>query len=448
MTETIDQLIQARFDAVANSTDDGNWDEVLARSLDGETLASRPTVGRRRPWRQVPTRLAVVIASLVLAAVVTAVALGLPQTFINFLSSPPAPKHIKNWFGAQNVQAPSGMSPKAIASQARKIATATFDVNHLHGYHPTVHTLYVAPRKGGGFCYLWTNADGSCMPARAPSENKATRATGPLGLTWYTSVSGANYPLFVNGWVRSGPAKTVQARFADGTTATIPVTWVSAPVSAGFLVYRVPPAHQTPANALTSVVALDANGKVIGKQGFPLTKMPDQDITQTLPDGTKVSLERRAQASQARKVINFRTTSGSEAYVWVMPRIGGGDCYLFNRGFGCRDPRFASQTPTLNGGLLGSTNPPLLLFLEAKPNVAAVALRYQDGVSELLRPTDGFLLSEIPRGHYKPGKRLVAAVALTREGKAIYTQHYEPNNVGIYPCQKPAAQGYGVKACP
>ena len=106
------------------------------------------------------------------------------------------------WSAAGNV----AVAPHSSHSASTVPVRTAFDVDHLHGYHPTVHTLYVAPSKGGGFCYLWTNADGSCMPARAPSENKTTRATGPLGLTWYTSVSGANYPLFVNGWVRSGPA--------------------------------------------------------------------------------------------------------------------------------------------------------------------------------------------------------------------------------------------------
>ena len=448
MTETIDQLIQARFDRVANPFDDRDWTDVLARARNnGDPVASRHAVGRKPRLRQVPTRVALVAAAVAVAAVVTAVAFGLPRTFINFFSSPPAPAHVKNWFGAENVEAPPGMNPGAIPGQARKITSATFDVNHIHADHPTVHTLYVAPRKGGGFCYLWTNADGGCLTAKAPSRTKAMRAMGPLGINWFGNSYAAGYPLFVDGWVRNGTTKTVEARFADGTTVTIPVTWVSAPVNAGFLIYPVPPAHRTRAAALTSVVALDANGKVIGKQSFPLTKPLDQDVMQTLPDGTKVSLPRRADAAHARKVISFRTTAGSEAYVWVMPRTGGGVCYLFNRGQGCLEPRFAAQTPTLNGDLSGSTNPPLLFFVQAKPRVATVELRYQNGERQRLTPTDGFTLTEITPDHYKRGTRLVAAVALDRSGKAIYTQRYQPNSVGVYPCQTPTNLGHGVKAC-
>lgn len=447
MTETIDQLIQARFDAVANPINDSDWADVLARSRNGQSFASWPSTARASRLRQRPPGVALVAAAVALAAAVTAVAFGWPQGLIDFFSSPPAPAKVKNWFAAENVEAPRGMNPRAIPGQARKITTATFDVNHTNADHPSVHTLYVAPRRGGGFCYLWTNADGGCLPTKAPSTTEARRA-GPLGISWFSSSSGANYPLFVDGWVRTGATKTVEARFADGTTAMIPVTWVSAPVNAGFLIYPVPRARQSRVKALASVVALDANGKVIGKQSFPLTKPLDQDVMQTLPDGTKVSLQRRAQASHARKIIRFRTTTGSEGYVWVMPRTGGGDCYLFNRGFGCLEPRFASQIPTLNGGLLGSTNPPLLFFLQAKPNVATVELRYQNGENERLTPIDGFVLTEILPTHYKRGTRLVAAVALDRNGKAIYTQRYQPKDVGTYPCRTPINLGHGVKACP
>src|SRR5262249_44939841 len=149
---------------------------------------------RSRRRRQLPTRAAAVVAVAIVAVTVTAVAFGLPQTVIDFFDSPPAPAHIKNWFGAENVGVLRGMSPKAIPGQARKIATATFDANRLEPVHPSVHTLYVAPRKGGGFCWLWTNADGGCLPAKP---------TRPLGLTWY----GNDYVVLLNGWVHAGATK-------------------------------------------------------------------------------------------------------------------------------------------------------------------------------------------------------------------------------------------------
>src|SRR5438045_2276547 len=239
MTETVDQLIQARFEAVANRSDDRDWSDVLARA----------SVRRPARLRPVPARVGLAAAVVTLAAAVTAVAFGWPQTFIDFLTSPPAPANVKNSFGAENVSVPSGMSPQAIPDQARKITTATFDANHVPPDHPTVHTLYVAPRKGGGFCYLWTDYSGGCAYA----------------------------------------------------------------------------------------------------QSKPL----DEDVMQTLPDGTKYSLPRGWHAAQARKAVSLRSTKGSEIYLWLMPRTGGGVCFLYNRGGGCVPPSSDPGIPPLNGGLNG-----------------------------------------------------------------------------------------------
>jgi hypothetical protein len=392
--------------------------------------------------RRIPKRAAVATGVAAVAATVTAVAFGLPQTIIDFFASPTAPAHVKNWFGAENVAAPPGMNPRAIPGQARKIATAAFDVNHLHGDQPTAHTLYVAPRKGGGFCYVWTKAGGGCLPAKPSAESAAM---GPLDVSWFAA--GDGQPVLVDGWVRTGATKTVKARFADGTTAPVPVTWVSRPIDAGFFVYPVPLAHRTRADALASVVALDASGKVLGRQSFPLTKPLDEDVVQTLPDGTKESLPRRAQAARARKVVSFRATDGSMVYLWVMPRTGGGVCFVFDQGEGCEIPHLAKLKPVFNAGLSGGSSR-ILLFGQAKPEVATVELRYENGESQQLTPSDGFVLTEITPAHYRRGTRLVSALALDASGKAIYTVRFQPQSTGLYPCKKPVAMGYGVKTCP
>ena len=80
--------------------------------------------------------------------------------------------------------------------------------------------------------------------------------------------------------------------------------------------------------------------------------------------------------------------------------------------------------------------------------MATVELRYQNGATERLTPTDGFILHEITPAHYKRGTRLAAAVALNRSGKRIATQRFRPQEIAVYPCRKPIKRGYGVKACP
>lgn len=400
MTETIDHLIQARFDRIARPAE-GDWSDVLARARNS---------GRRRA----PGRIAVAAAVAVVAATVTAVAFGWPGRFVDFFKAPPAPQSVENFFRTHNVAVPGGVSPKTKLGHAREIMSATFDADNIPSDHPTVHTLYVAPRTNGGFCYLWTDYGGGCADAEIAAEGTTDPAARPLGVTWLAN----DYAGFVDGWVRTD-ARTVEARFADGTTALLPVTWVSAPISAGFFAYVVPPAHQTRADALTSVVALDGDDRVVGEQDIGVTAPLDEDVMQTLPDGTKISLPRRAQAARAREVFSFRA-NGAHVWLWVMPRTGGGTCYLYGTGGGggqgCTSPHSLASLPAVDGGGVNG-----IYFGQVRPGIATVELRYRDGASERLTPTDGFVLHQM---QHEDG--LVAVVGLDRRGKAIFTQRVPP----------------------
>jgi hypothetical protein len=412
MTETIDQLIQARFDRIANQVDDGDWGDVLARAR-----RDRAHHSRRPPWR-----IAIAAAAALLAATVTAVALGWPHTLVDFSKAPPAPQSVKDFFGGHDVAVPDGVTPWAKLGQAREIMTASFDAEHLDFDHPTLHTLYVAPREDGGFCYLWTGLGGSCADPENRTQATTDPAARPLGLEELEN----DYVGFVTGWVRPD-GRTLEARFADGTSVTIPVTWVSAPISAGFFAYVVPHAHLTRADALTSVAALDGAGNVVDKQPFAVTKPLDEDVMQTLPDGTRLSLPRRAQASRARELASFRTAKGGHAYLWVMPRTGGGVCFLYGTGAGggggCPSPYWAASLPAIDGNALDG-----VYFAQVKPDVAAVELRYRNGDSERFTPTDGFVLHQM---QHDTG--LVAVVGLDRSGNAIYTQHERWHPVSVQP---------------
>ncbi|HKC77000.1 MAG TPA: hypothetical protein VKB70_01300, partial [Gaiellaceae bacterium] len=240
-------------------------------------------------------------------------------------------------------------------------------------------------------------------------------------VTWLAG----DYATFTDGYVR-GDVQSVEARFADGSSVTVPVTWVSAPIDAGFFAYLVPPAHQTTDDALSSVVGLDGNGNVVGEDDIGVTKPLDEDVLQTLPDGTRYSLPRRAQAARARKPFSFRTRGGGRAYLWVMPRTGGGSCYLFSTGSGggsgCLSPLELSQLPAINGGVYGNGG---VYFAEVRPGIARVELRYANGRSVRLTPVDGFLLQRIPTTLGKAGARLVATVGLSRDGRRLFTQRLQ-----------------------
>jgi hypothetical protein len=407
MTDTIDRLIQARFDAVASPLDDASWSDVLARA------------GSLRRPRRAPARIALAAAVVVVAAMVTAVALGLPGRVVDFFKAPAAPQSIAKFFSAHNAAVPGGVNPTAGVGQARKILTATFDAKHLSPTQPTLHTLYVAPRKDGGFCYLWTGFGGSCADPLNPGKARTDPAARPTGLEWLSDDNGI--VSFLTGWVR-GDAKTLIARFADGATAAIPVTSVSAPIGAGFFSYVVPPSHLTRTDPLTAVVALDANGKVVSRQPFKLTKRLDEDVLQTLPDGRKIALPRRAQASRAHELFSFRTAKGGahggrgRAYLWAMPRSGGGVCFLYGTGEGggggCASRYQLAHLQAINGG--GEAD---VYFAQVKPDIATVVLHFRNGSSERITPVDGFVLHRVP-------SRPVSVAGLSRSGKTIYSGRF------------------------
>jgi len=103
-----------------------------------------------------------------------------------------------------------------------------------------------------------------------------------------------------------------------------------------------------------------------------------------------------------------------------------GDCICASQASGY------SYTPAYAGSLeRGLTR--VLFFDQTEPEVATIELRYQNGERERLTPIDEFVLHEITPAHYRPGTRLVAAVALNRSGKAIGTQLFHPQDKGLYP---------------
>lgn len=403
MTDTTDQLILDRFEAVARLDGDGDWNDVLGRAR------PRRTVRRLRR----PARAAVAVAVAAVAAATTAVAFGWPGKIVDYFQAPPAPESVAKFFRTFDEAVPAGMND-ATVGQPRAVMTATFDAENSPPTNPIEHTLYVAPRTGGGFCFLWTDGGGGCADPLDPATATTNPGARQFGAEWYAG----DYATFVDGYVR-GDAETVEARFADGTSVTLPVTQVSAPIDAGFFAYGVPSEHQNTTDALVAVVALDANGNVVGRDDIGVTQPLDQDVMQTLPDGSKFSLPRRADAADARKLFDFDTTSGGHAYLWVMPRTGGGSCFLESTGAGggdgCASPEELQQLPAINGGL----QPNNVYYAEVEPGVTALELRFADGETQRLSVIDGFVLAQVTAGS---GSELVSVVCLDQSGNPVFTQ--------------------------
>ena len=88
------------------------------------------------------------------------------------------------------------------------------------------------------------------------------------------------------------------------------------------------------------------------------------------------------------------------------------------------------------------------LFGTFAPTVAKAVLNYEDGTSDTIVPTEGYVLFEISPDHYPRGQRPVRIVGYDGQGREVGRSPFNPGLAGLYPCLKPKAYGYGVKQCP
>ena len=106
------------------------------------------------------------------------------------------------------------IAPEAIPSETRVITSRRLSDGD--------HTLYVSPAKNGGFCYRWTGSASGC--------DKLTNA--PFSVDWGKRQ--------VIGTILSRRISSVKIKFTNGSTAKPLISWISAPINAGFFLYNIP----------------------------------------------------------------------------------------------------------------------------------------------------------------------------------------------------------------
>lgn len=250
---------------------------------DALTVYRRELLGAAERWkstrRRSRRRRAVsLVAAAVGVATILAVtpAWALVRDVLPFWNQPPAPRSVQVDFDQSlDVGAPAGMSPEADAADTREIMQADFGGK--------THTLYVSPAKNGGYCFEWTDAAGGChttgnefplgvsatiVPAHDASQPPQTVI--PKGERQDLMQTGVTYWLTVD--ATSPEVSGVVIRFSDGSTVRPQITWVSAPIDAGFFAYEVPNDEQSADNHVIEVDAYAANGNLVEKQQMsPMT---------------------------------------------------------------------------------------------------------------------------------------------------------------------------------
>jgi hypothetical protein len=242
--------LHERFSALADQADDSSWAEVFER-------AGR--LQRRRPWR-VALAMAAAVA-FIAVAVSSAVSLGDKVVHL-FGTSEPAPQRVVKSFGDWDNGVPPGLGSGVEADRAIKVlATPAGEA-----------TLWLAPRRDGGFCTL-LNVSGNGVGG-------GCERLEPRGLSLEVGIKGLGQgereTVVLNGETADPRADSLLLHFADGTTARPQLVWVTAPVDAGFFVYVVPDARLRPGHRPTTLTLYAADGDVLGTRDVnglpPLTR--------------------------------------------------------------------------------------------------------------------------------------------------------------------------------
>jgi hypothetical protein len=229
----VDELNE-RFGALAHPPDDSDWLEVMRLA---------------RAKRRLRPRLVLAVAAT-LAVVAAAPAFGLGGRLVRLFSSgAPAPARVERSFANLDAAAPPGFRTGVAASDTRKIVL------------PGEVALWIAPTSKGGFCLYVEGGGGQCDAARSVKFWPTFSIGG--GITEDGVIKGG--PVLVDGSTTLDDAASVEIRFEDGTSLSIPVVRVSAPIDAGFFGYAVPAARLRVGARPTLLILRDADGNELAR---------------------------------------------------------------------------------------------------------------------------------------------------------------------------------------
>jgi hypothetical protein len=390
----VQPLILEELHRLAPADDVGaaTWEDVLRRASPG---TRRPRYGL----------IAAAAAALLVIVWLAAPAFGVNPPFLDFFStSKHVPKRLVTSFQVLNLTAPHGMSPHVLAGQTRRVT-----VYRLRDGSP--FPLYVAPRKGGGFCFTFGYGGGCTDRNAAPHDERGDVNAREIGLGRLGSHIYA-------GTVYDQRIDHLELRLADGGHVDIPLLWVSPPIDAGFFLYDLTRPQRFAAHAPKALAAVDSDGRVLGVNRSMFAPQP------AWFDPRKVS-------NPAQRHVVLRS---GRSTVEIAPSRTGGDCWWLQHdgrtaGSGCAPPRYL--TVPMAGGLNHGTRW-TSFHAQVEADVARVELRFQDGTQVELLPVHGFVLYEIPTVHWARGSRLYLALAFDARGRRLARQTFDPRDAGVY----------------
>jgi hypothetical protein len=225
---------------------------------------------------------------------------------------------------------------------------------------------------------------------------------------------------------------------------------VTAPIDAGFYLYRVPDAHRVEGRRPSRIALSDDGGKVLAEEPIPFAQIgPPSFVMHDLPGYPHLSVPAEAVWDQRVQLFDLRADDGARIGLWVAPERGGGTCSWSNQTSGCtHGDAGAKLDPDALALSFSGAATHVTLCCTVGARIARVEARFADGDRAELTPRRGYLLWPIPARHYPVGTRLVELVGFDADGRQLARQRLPSDQRGLYPCAVPKDYGYGFKACP
>jgi hypothetical protein len=245
MSDSFETRLEERFSALAGWDEQPDWSDVVARSA-----AYRP---RLRPSL-------LLAAGLAVAVLLAGPALGLRSPLVRLFSErKAAPVQVERSFRALDRGAPFKWRFAAVARKVLDVPTPDGNV-----------VLWAAPVNAGGFCIAVTTA----VLTGEVSWCNGDRS-GKLDIWPYSATEAGEKPVggpfMLVGYALDRKAASVQIRFDDGgRQREVPLTWVSAPIDAGFFVLWTPREVWLDGKERFDAVALDAAGNQLDRAAIEI----------------------------------------------------------------------------------------------------------------------------------------------------------------------------------
>jgi hypothetical protein len=326
-------------------------------NLSAQLRAQAPDLPERSRRSGSSRRVLLIAAAIATAAVLAVPALAWRFGVIDFSNAKTAPPHLVKEFASLSEAAPPGMDPRVVAGETRR-------VGELAG-----HTLWVAPTKAGGLCYLWSAASGGCDAL----------GTVPLGVSWLSAeppFSPNRSFVSVDGFAHARWVDEVLVKLDDGSTAHPRVIWISPPIDAGFFYFRAP-----------------AERKIVTVLGRKEGEITTADTTGA---GTPPGPHPFADLAKRSRITEIRTDDGL-ATLWTAPTKTEGRCTWLE--FQSREipvvpclPKGYERQAALAYAVhrLGGT-----AILAGECGYSAVELIHRDGSVRTVRCKDGLLFATL-----------------------------------------------------